>query len=86
MVKMMSTWCCEKQNITKKDCRETLIMALPMKAAPKNTVKGIRKCPQRKPARSKRGFGIYTGVESEGIIPRLERGSQQRRVSAGSYK
>ena len=29
-----------------------------MKAAPKKTEKGIRKCPQRKPAKSKRGLGI----------------------------
>lgn len=54
----MSTWCWLKQKITKKDWRETLMIALPMKAAPKNTLKGIRKCPHRKPARSNRGFGI----------------------------
>jgi hypothetical protein len=59
MVRMMSTWCWLKQKITKNDCRETLKIAFPMKAAPKKTPKGIRKCPQRKPARSNRGFGIY---------------------------
>jgi hypothetical protein len=37
---------------------DTLMMALPIKHAPKNTLKGIRKWPQRNPARSNRGFGI----------------------------
>ena len=33
-------------------------MAFPIKHAPKNTLNGIKKWPQRNPARSNRGFGI----------------------------
>jgi hypothetical protein len=36
----------------------TFIIAFPMKVAPKNVLKGIRKCPQVIPARSKSGLGI----------------------------
>jgi len=35
-----------------------LIIAFPMKVAPKNVLKGILKCPQVIPARSNRGLGI----------------------------
>ncbi len=34
-------------------------IALPMKAALKKVVKGTKKWPQRKPARSNRGLGTY---------------------------
>ena len=44
--------------MTKKLCIDTFTMAFPIKHAPKNTPNGIRKCPQRNPARSKSGFGI----------------------------
>ena len=33
--------------------------ALPIIVAPKNTEKGTKKCPHKKPAKSKRGLGIY---------------------------
>ena len=36
----------------------TLMMAFPMKVAVKKVLKGILKCPQVMPARSKRGLGI----------------------------
>jgi len=37
---------------------ETLTIAFPINVAPKKTPKGIKKCPQVKPAKSNRGFGI----------------------------
>jgi len=37
---------------------DTFIIDLPMKVAPKNTPKGIRKWPQVSPAKSNRGLGI----------------------------
>lgn len=43
-------------------------MALPMKAAPKNTLKGIRKWPQRNPARSNKGFGIYDELAERSLL------------------
>jgi len=42
----------------KNDWIETLTTAFPMNAAPKNTLKGIKKCPHKNPARSNNGFGI----------------------------
>jgi len=36
----------------------------PKKVAPKNVQKGIRKCPQVNPARSKRGFGIDAQIST----------------------
>ena len=42
----------------KKVCNETLLIALPMNVDKKNTLKGIYKWPQVKPATSNNGFGI----------------------------
>ena len=36
-----------------------LIIAFPIRVAPKKVQKGTRKCPHVIPARSNRGFGIY---------------------------
>ena len=36
------------------------MMAFPRKTAPKKVAKGTPKCPQMIPAKSKRGFGIYS--------------------------
>lgn len=38
-------------------CRCILIIAFPMRVAPKNVEKGMRKWPQVMPARSNRGLG-----------------------------
>ena len=38
-------------------CRCILIMAFPMRVAPKNVENGMRKWPQVMPARSNRGLG-----------------------------
>ena len=43
----------------KNDWIETLMIALPINAAPKNTLKGIKKCPHKNPAKSNNGLGIY---------------------------
>jgi hypothetical protein len=37
----------------------TLIIAFPIKVAPKNVLNGIPKCPHVIPAKSNKGFGIY---------------------------
>ena len=37
---------------------DTFIIDFPMKVAPKNILKGIRKCPQVRPAKSNKGLGI----------------------------
>jgi hypothetical protein len=42
----------------KKACSVVLLHALPMAVAMKKVQKGISRCPQVRPARSKRGFGI----------------------------
>lgn len=41
---------------------ETLIIAFPMKVAPKNILKGIKNYPHINPAKSKSGFGIYKNM------------------------
>lgn len=44
--------------MTNSICKWDLIKALPIKQAEKNILKGMRRCPQAIPAKSKRGFGI----------------------------
>ena len=62
IVRIISTWCWLKQKMTKNDCKETFTIAFPIKAAPKKTLNGIRKCPHKKPARSNKGLGIYISL------------------------
>ncbi|CAN7985944.1 unnamed protein product, partial [Ixodes hexagonus] len=62
-----STWCSLKAMMTKSFWMCILMMALPIRVAPKKVQKGTRKWPHVMPARSNRGFGICTHTRT---IPR----------------